>query len=236
MKGGARKPATGSAARPRPPSGRVLAPAVGSLESDRRRIVGILASVEKADGGDLALCEAIVAEFETEGRVAEIREIRPDYIEVLLWSDNLERRIGIRRTKEDAKPPGELVTLFDKSNKPGYTVEPPPSPPADTSRQKGMREDFNIALAVERRLANYEMLARHVDLENPALGARERLTRAERLLTAYREVRRVNQDFKDSNVQLTAARRIQKAAYRQRQKAKHPPAPRGRPRTKRADI
>jgi len=77
-------------------------------------------------------------------------------------------------------------------------------------------------------------LVRYVDLANPKLAVDEQLRRARRLLTTYDRLRRVKPDFKDSNDQLTAARRIQKAAHRQRQRGARPDADasavrRGRP-------
>jgi hypothetical protein len=113
----------------------------------------------------------------------------------------------------------------------------PPSQPADTTQQPGMRNGFEIAAKeakaertaaaqVVTRLANYQFLARTVDLENPKLAADERLRRARRLLTAYERLLRAKPDLKDSNAQLTAARRIKQAAHR----AMRPgPAVRGRP-------
>ena len=118
----------------------------------------------------------------------------------------------------------------------GYTTAVPPSEAAVTPPLR-MRDDFNIAAKEAKgertaagRLANYQFLARTVDLENPALVLAEQRRRAYLLLTAYERVQQVKQDFKDSNAQLTAARRIKQAARRERQRAKRPPAPRGRPR------
>jgi hypothetical protein len=112
----------------------------------------------------------------------------------------------------------------------------PPSSPADTPQPEGMGDDDlntkvkkakaeNLARAKPRpkrrssthQLANYRALVQNVDLENPALSVAEQRRRANRLLTAYDRLRDVRPNFKDSNPQLTAARRIKKAAHRERQ-------------------
>jgi hypothetical protein len=87
-------------------------------------------------------------------------------------------------------------------------------------------------LATVRLSAAYEVLARQSDLTNPTLAESERLRRAENLLSTYDRLRRRNPEFHDTGEQLRAARRIQKAAYRERQRAKRGagPAVRGRPR------
>ena len=135
----------------------------------------------------------------------------------------------------DALP--AIIYLPDQS-------EPEPAPPSSSladPQQEGMRDDFAIAAKKARaerraaaqltgRLANYQFLARTVDLENPALALSEQRRRAYLLLTAYERVQQVKEGFRDSNVQLTAARRIKSAARRERLRAKRPPAPRGRPR------
>jgi hypothetical protein len=140
-----------------------------------------------------------------------------------------------RGNSRRAAPPKISV---HESKKPGYTKDDPPAKAADTPASLGMRDgDFDIAAkkakaerTASARLANYQFLARTVDLENPALALAEQRRRANRLLTAYGRVQEVKRDFTDNNIQLTAARRIQKAAYREGQRVKRPPAPRGRPR------
>jgi hypothetical protein len=114
---------------------------------------------------------------------------------------------------------------------PGYTPEAPPSEAAVTPPLR-MRDDLHITLLAARRLAAYEVLVRESDLTNRELAQGERLRRAGHLLLTYDRLREVRPDFKDTNDQLTAARRIQKAAYRERQRATRGlgPAVRGRPR------
>jgi hypothetical protein len=143
------------------------------------------------------------------------------------------------------RPPKNIRSLYEnnsdvdvgESKKPGYTKDAPPSRPDDAS-QEGMGEhDLNIAVKKAKaenlarvkprpkrrswrhQLANYKALVQNVDLENPALPLEEQRRRANRLLTAYVRVQNVKQGFTDSNIQLTAARRIQKAAHRERKKA-----------------
>src|SRR5271167_3292673 len=115
--------------------------------------------------------------------------------------------------------------------------ENPPSRPVDASQDR-MRDELNQALgstradlAAARLSATYEVLTRHSDLANPELAEDERLRRAENLLSTYGRLRKVKADFRDTGDELRAARRIQKAAYRERQRAKREaPAVRGRPR------
>jgi hypothetical protein len=89
----------------------------------------------------------------------------------------------------------------------------------------------NAVLAAER-LAAYEVLVRGSDLTNPELAKDERVRRAERLLRTYDCLLKVKPDFRDKDGQLTAARRIHMAAYRERKRTKFGAgAPvRGRPR------
>lgn len=90
----------------------------------------------------------------------------------------------------------------------------------DTEVKKAKAENLARAGAsAALQLATYEALVKNVDLFNPELPPDERLTRARRLLGAYDRLRRANPDFKDSNAQLTEARRIQKAAHREHHKA-----------------
>jgi hypothetical protein len=141
---------------------------------------------------------------------------------------------------------------FDDTVTLEYITDGPPSEAAVTSPQLRMQDDFNIAikkaraevsenaelaklrntLLAAKRLATYEVLVRESDLTNRELAQGERLRRAGHLLLTYDRLREVRPDFKDTNDQLTAARRIQKAAYRERQRAKRglAPAVRGRPR------
>jgi hypothetical protein len=129
---------------------------------------------------------------------------------------------------------------FDDAELPDYTADAPLSEAAVTPPLR-MRDDLNTsvkraraevsdsakaelakvrtALLAAQRLATYEVLARNVDLGNSTLAPDERRRRANRLLTAYDRLRAVKPDFKDSNAQLTAARRIKKAAHRERQRA-----------------
>src|SRR5271165_3903437 len=95
------------------------------------------------------------------------------------------------------------------SKKSRYAGNAPPPRPDDASQDR-MREDFEIAAKeakAERtaagRLANYQFLARTVDLENPTLALDEQRRRANRLLTAYGRAQEVNRGFTDSNIQLT---------------------------------
>lgn len=76
-------------------------------------------------------------------------------------------------------------------------------------------------LIVVRRRAGYEALLRQSDLSNPLLSDSERLRRAARLLKAYERLRKVDPDFRDNGEELRSARRIQKSAHRERQKAEH---------------
>jgi hypothetical protein len=139
-----------------------------------------------------------------------------------------------------------------KNNDLGYTGDAPPSEAAVTPPLR-MGDDLHQAvkkaraeaverakpdLATVRLSAAYEVLARQSDLTNPALSEDERLRRAGHLLTTYDRLRRRNPEFRDNSAQLRAARRIQKAAYRQRQRVKRGagPAVRGRPRTKSLHI
>jgi hypothetical protein len=124
-----------------------------------------------------------------------------------------------------------LLAEFAEFEAAHYTKNAPPSQPAETS-QPGMRDDLHISLLAARRLAAYEVLVRESNLTNPELAQGERVRRAGHLLLTYDRLREVRPDFKDTNDQLTAARRIQKAAYRERQRAKRGlgPAVRGRPR------
>jgi hypothetical protein len=123
----------------------------------------------------------------------------------------------------------EKRPVIDENKNSGYTGATP-SPEAAVTPPLRMRDDLDIKAKEAKRLANYQFLAAAVDLENPALALDEQRRRANRLLTAYGRVQEVKRDFTDSHVQLTAARRIQKAAYREGQRAKRQPALRGRPR------
>jgi hypothetical protein len=100
-----------------------------------------------------------------------------------------------------------------ESNQPDYTVDAPPSRSDDAS-QKGMQDDFNTALAMSR----YEVLAQHVDLLNPRLPESVKLTRAERLVKAYKRLRKAKPDFEDKGEQMQAANRIRTAGYRRRKR------------------
>jgi hypothetical protein len=120
---------------------------------------------------------------------------------------------------------------------PVYTGDAPPSGTAEPSAAPGMRDDFdtevkkakaeNLARAKPRskprssmhQLANYRALVQNVDLLNPKLAPDERRRRANRLLTAYDRLREVRPRFRDRNAQLTEARRIKKAAHRERRRA-----------------
>lgn len=100
-------------------------------------------------------------------------------------------------------------------------------PEAHARARSRMRDDLTEALvkakalsAASRLSAAYEALVRHSDLSNPALAEDERLRRANRLLKTYERLRKFSPDFRDSSDELRAARRIQKAAYRKRQRAK----------------
>jgi uncharacterized protein YjbI with pentapeptide repeats len=75
-------------------------------------------------------------------------------------------------------------------------------------------------LTMARMTAAYEVLVRDSDLTNPALVEDERLRRATRLLKTYNRLRKHDPDFHDSNDQLRAARRIERAHSRQNKKAK----------------
>jgi hypothetical protein len=109
----------------------------------------------------------------------------------------------------------EAIAEFDKANAEVYTSAAPPSSPADTSTE-GMRDDFNTDLAVSR----YELLARRVDLLNPRLPKAVKLTRAERLLKAYKRLRKIDPDFDDRRPELVTARSIVNSANYQRRKSK----------------
>jgi hypothetical protein len=124
-----------------------------------------------------------------------------------------------------------------------YTgIDAPPSEAAVTPQLR-MGDDLNIAakearaklrngLLAAQRLATYEVLVRESDLTNPQLADAVKQRRAGNLLLTYARLRDVRPEFEDANEQLTAARRIQKAGYRERQRAKRGlgPAVRGRPR------
>jgi len=166
-------------------------------------------------------------------------------IVLFLFFDHLNEKITTEQFLNTLAETGESKAVTDKilwslakwlEGAANLNLKHRPSEADDTSRLR-MRDDFNIAAReakAERtaagRLANYEFLAGTVDLENPALAVAEQRRRANGLLTAYRRVQEVRRDFTDSNIQLTAARRIQKGAYREGQRVKRPPAPRGRPR------
>lgn len=75
-------------------------------------------------------------------------------------------------------------------------------------------------LTTARMMAAYEVLVRDSDLTNPALVEDERLRRATRLLKTYNRLRKYDPDFHDSNDQLRAARRIERAHSRLNKKAK----------------
>jgi hypothetical protein len=111
--------------------------------------------------------------------------------------------------------------VFEKLGWSGRVVVPKTSDIDFPVRQGDLRPDEAKAdLARARLLAAYEVLTRDSDLSNPALAEDERLRRAENLLSTYRRLRRRDPDFHDSGDQLRAARRIQKAAYRQRHRPK----------------
>jgi tetratricopeptide (TPR) repeat protein len=126
---------------------------------------------------------------------------------------------------------------FDESNSSVYTDKAPPSEADDTSELR-MEDDLNTAvkharenvnaelakvkagLAKARLLATYEVLVRKSDLNNSAMPERERLRRAERLLTTYKRLRKIKPDFHDDSDQLKAARSITNKANYQRHLAK----------------
>lgn len=136
--------------------------------------------------------------------------------------------------------------IHGESKKLGYTKKPSPSE-ADDASQLRMGKDFDIKVKEAKaenlargkprsrpatlQLATYRALVKNVDLFNPKLPEAERLTRARRLLGAYDRLRDVRPNFRDSNAQLTEARRIKQAAHRQRQNEMRqgPPPRRGRP-------
>jgi hypothetical protein len=80
---------------------------------------------------------------------------------------------------------------FDDTSTLDYTGAAPPSGPADTSQQPRMRDDFNIAI----KQARTEVLARMLDLDNPALSEKERLTRARRVKASFERRRAEDPDF-----------------------------------------
>lgn len=133
----------------------------------------------------------------------------------------------LERNRETLNNPARdhLKIIHGESKNPDYTGDDPPSD-ADTSRRR-MRDDLNIAVKQAKAsntleltkalaVARYEVLARHVDLLNPRLAEGERLRRAERLVTAYKRLRKLKPDFRDTGEQLRAARRIRMADYRER--------------------
>jgi hypothetical protein len=75
-------------------------------------------------------------------------------------------------------------------------------------------------LSAARALATYKALAKHLDLLNPWLTEAEKLTRAERLVKAYKRLRKLKPDFRDTGAQMQAASRIRTADYRRRKRAK----------------
>jgi hypothetical protein len=159
-----------------------------------------------------------------------------------IWKTRLDFESGDSDI-EELKDDDDVFIIFENINRLGlnveigYTVQSPPSSPADTPKER-MRDDLNTAVkkakaenlaqvklrprprSSRHQLANYRALVQHVDLLNPELSEDERRRRANRLLTAYDRLRDVRPNFRDSNAQLTEARRIKKAAHRERQKAK----------------
>jgi hypothetical protein len=127
---------------------------------------------------------------------------------------------------------GVVQRYFAKEVSADYTDKTSPSSPAVDTSQQGMADELHRSVLAARRLASYEVLARDSDLTNPKLPEAVKRQREGNLLSAYDRVQEIRPDFKDTNGQLTAARRIQKAAYRERQRAKRGlgPAVRGRPR------
>jgi hypothetical protein len=111
----------------------------------------------------------------------------------------------------------------DESTQPSYTGSSP-SPEAAVTPPLRMPDDFNTALidagASLRVSASYEVLARHVDLDNPALSDAERLTRARRLVRSYERQREKNPAFEDHSPQLLAAFSILNKVKYQRRKEK----------------
>jgi tetratricopeptide (TPR) repeat protein len=107
----------------------------------------------------------------------------------------------------------------------------PTSRPADTSRRARMRDTFNIAV----KEARAEILARMVDLGNPAVAPDERLRRARRLVGNYRLRRAENPDFPVSPEVRAAFSIVNKENY-QRRKARAESAQRAEERQSRAKL
>lgn len=92
----------------------------------------------------------------------------------------------------------KLVTLastlkdFTGETEPRYTSGSPSSETAEPSAASGMRDDdLNIAI----KQARTEVLARLVDLDNPVLSAKERLTRARRVVRSFERRHAEDPDF-----------------------------------------
>jgi hypothetical protein len=203
---------------------KLIADPASENEAREQRLKAMQDRVEKKRGRAVKLYRKLLADKD-----AESARIHEEADAALRARENIDENINLYG-------PNFLGPKFDESKAPGYAGAPPPSEAAVTPPLR-MRDDFDIAAQrakAERtaagRLANYEFLAGTVDLENPALALAEQRRRAYLLLTAYDRVQEVKQGFKDSNTQLTAARRIKQAAHRERERAKRPPAPRGRPR------
>jgi hypothetical protein len=128
-----------------------------------------------------------------------------------------------------------LNMVVGESKAADYTVDAPPSSPADASRE-GMRDDFNtqikqakaehLARAKSRpaahQLATYRALRETVDLLNPDLSEAEGKRRAKQLVQAYERLRDRRPGFHDKgNRQLLAAFSIMnKVKYRRGQAKK----------------
>lgn len=131
--------------------------------------------------------------------------------------------------------------LVGDNNNQSYT-DIAPSPEAAVPLQLRMTDHLDQAVkkarAAARLSAAYEVLVRESDLSNSALAEDVRRRRAERLLRTYERLRKVKPDFHDTSDQLTTARRIHMAAYRERERAKRGagPAVRGRPRTRKLNV
>jgi hypothetical protein len=81
---------------------------------------------------------------------------------------------------------------FDDTSILDYIKDGPPSEAAVTpGAASGMRDDLNIAI----KQARTEVLARMLDLDNPALSEKERLTRARRVKASFERRRAEDPDF-----------------------------------------
>jgi hypothetical protein len=102
----------------------------------------------------------------------------------------------------------------------GYAVPAMSEDRLDMEKAKADLAQAKSVLAEARLLSAYELLKKTSDLNNVMLDESERLTRAENLLSTYGRLTILKRGFRDTHEQLTAARRIQKAAYRKRRRAK----------------